>query len=49
MSHQETTSGQSDVPVGYQAPRVERVLTPAGLEQEILYAGIDEVSTDRPI
>ena len=25
----------------YEAPRVERVLTPAELEQEILYAGQD--------
>jgi len=34
--------GQSTpAPVGYEAPRVERVLTPAELEQEILYAGQD--------
>jgi hypothetical protein len=30
--------GTSD---GYEPPRVERVLTPAELEQEILYAGQD--------
>ena len=29
-------------PTGYEAPRVERVLTPAELEREILYAGGDE-------
>jgi len=28
-------------PDSYEAPRVERVLTPAELEQEILYAGQD--------
>jgi hypothetical protein len=27
--------------VGYEPPRVERVLTPAELEREILYAGFD--------
>jgi hypothetical protein len=26
-------------PTGYEAPRVERVLTPAELEREVLYAG----------
>jgi hypothetical protein len=26
-------------PVAYEPPRVERVLTPAELEEEILYAG----------
>jgi hypothetical protein len=39
MSDRRTTSSLPDVPVGYQAPRVERVLTPAELEREILYAG----------
>ena len=29
------------VGVAYAAPRVERVLTPAELEDEILYAGFD--------
>jgi hypothetical protein len=28
-------------PGSYEAPRVERVLTPAELEQEIVYAGQD--------
>jgi hypothetical protein len=28
-------------PAAYEPPRVERVLTPAELEQEILYAGQD--------
>ena len=37
-------------PVQYEPPRVERVLTPAELEREILYAGApasdeDEVTT----
>jgi hypothetical protein len=43
----ETVSGRPEwgVPVGYEAPRVERVLTPAELEREILYAG-DEPSAD---
>ena len=30
-----------DLPAGYEPPRVERVLTPAELEQEIVYAGQD--------
>ena len=30
----------------YQPPRVERVLTPAELQREILYAGTD-ISTDQ--
>lgn len=29
------------VGIAYEAPRVERVLTPAELEDEILYAGFD--------
>jgi hypothetical protein len=28
-------------PVGYEPPRVERVLTPVELEREIVYAGQD--------
>ena len=32
--------GELTVPV-YDPPRVERVLTPAELEREILYAGVD--------
>jgi len=35
-------SGPNNLPrdaVGYEPPRVERVLTPAELEHEILYAG----------
>jgi hypothetical protein len=44
MSQQETTSGPRDVRVDYQAPHVERVLTPAELEHEILYAGGDSIS-----
>ncbi len=31
----------------YEPPRVERVLTPAELEREILYAGLDDVTGDR--
>jgi hypothetical protein len=31
----------------YEPPRVERVLTPAELEREILYAGQDDVTGDR--
>jgi len=27
-------------PVSYEPPRIERVLTPAELEREILYAGV---------
>jgi hypothetical protein len=34
--------------VGYEAPSVERVLTPADLEREILYAGQDgQSNTDQ--
>ncbi|HEY7140485.1 MAG TPA: hypothetical protein VIE44_10325 [Methylomirabilota bacterium] len=28
-------------PDGYEPPRVERLLSPADLEREILYAGVD--------
>jgi hypothetical protein len=31
---------------GYEPPRVERVLTPAALEREILYAGVVQASVD---
>jgi hypothetical protein len=31
-----------EAPVGYEPPRVERVLMPADLEREILYAGDEE-------
>jgi hypothetical protein len=31
---------------GYEPPRVERVLAPADLEREILYAGQDEPTGD---
>jgi hypothetical protein len=31
-------------PYGYEPPGVERVLTPAELEREILYAGEDDFS-----
>jgi hypothetical protein len=41
MSSQDRTA--PDLP-GYEPPRVERVLTPAELEREILYAGEDDVS-----
>jgi hypothetical protein len=34
-----TDAGRRPVPVAYERPRVERVLTPAELEREILYAG----------
>jgi hypothetical protein len=30
------------IPPGYEPPRLERVLSPADLEREILYAGDDE-------
>ncbi len=30
---------------GYEAPRVERVLTPAELEREVLYAGFTTADT----
>jgi hypothetical protein len=33
-------------PLGYEPPRVERVLAPADLEREVLYAGL--VSADTP-
>jgi len=36
-------SGPDNLPrdaVGYEPPRVERVLTPADLEDEVLYAGV---------
>jgi hypothetical protein len=36
-NHSKPTPGVA----GYQPPRVERVLTPAELEQEIVYAGQD--------
>ncbi len=48
----ETQGGQRasesvpDPPDGYQPPGVEKVLTPADLEREILYAGADAPSTD---
>jgi hypothetical protein len=50
MSQQGTTPGPRDERAEYDAPRVERLLTPADLEREILYAGpTDLVSeTDRP-
>ncbi len=35
-------------PSAYEPPRIERVLTPADLEREILYAGPTDVSTDLP-
>jgi len=43
----------SDTPEGrepsaYEAPRVERVIDPAELEQEVLYAGANGVS-GRPV
>lgn len=45
MSHHDETASSGlewGVPAGYEAPRVERVLTPAELEREILYAGVDD-------
>jgi hypothetical protein len=33
-------------PPGYEPPRLERVLSPADLEREILYAGDDETAAD---
>jgi hypothetical protein len=46
--HDETTSSEPErrVPVGYEPPRVERVVAPAELEREILYAGVDDPSAD---
>jgi hypothetical protein len=31
---------------GYEPPRLERVLAPADLEREILYAGEDDLTAD---
>ncbi len=47
--HDETASSGPDRrgPVAYEAPRVERVLTPAELEREILYAGEDDQTAER--
>jgi hypothetical protein len=42
MSHQdETVSNRPErrLPDGYEPPRVEKALTPAELEREVLYAG----------
>ena len=36
----------SPIPPLYEPPRIERVLTPEGLEREILYAGQDDISAD---
>jgi hypothetical protein len=33
---------------GYEPPRVEQVLTPADLEREILYAGVDSPPPTAP-
>jgi hypothetical protein len=49
MSDQdERAPGQPErrVPAGYEPPRLERVLTPADLEREILYAGDETADTD---
>jgi hypothetical protein len=43
MSDQDRTAPD---PPCYEAPRVERVLTPAELQREILYAGQDEVTAE---
>jgi hypothetical protein len=43
MSQPEPVQNRPEVPIDYEAPRVERVLTPGEIEHEILYAG-----TDRP-
>jgi hypothetical protein len=43
MDRQEQHHGNArdDAPIGgYERPRVERVLAPADLEREILYAGV---------
>jgi hypothetical protein len=37
--NQELENHECVVPCGYEPPRVERVLTPAELEREVLYAG----------
>ncbi len=37
-----------DRPRGYQPPAVEKVLTPADLEREILYAGVPPAPTPPP-
>jgi hypothetical protein len=45
MSHHDEPASSGPgrcAPVGYEASRVERVLTPAELEREILYAGVDD-------
>jgi hypothetical protein len=44
----ETTGRDREVgdSTAYEPPRVERVLTPAELEREILYAGGTDASTD---
>jgi hypothetical protein len=42
MSYQEETASnrpERRLPVGYEPPRVEKALTPAELEREVLYAG----------
>ena len=49
MSHHDkgASSGPGRGALGeYEAPRVERVLTPAELEREILYAGQDDQTGD---
>jgi hypothetical protein len=42
---QELRNHERVVPDGYEPPRVERVLTPAELEREVLYAGDQTADT----
>lgn len=42
MSRQDEKASRESAgrqPAGYERPRIERVLTPADLEREVLYAG----------
>jgi hypothetical protein len=38
-SHERPNEGERRIEAGYEPPRVEKVLTPAELERETLYAG----------
>jgi hypothetical protein len=49
LSNQPLGRGESGQSRDYEPPRVERVLTPAELEREILYAGQDGLSVDAPL
>ena len=45
-SEREPTGSERRTSVGYEPPQVERVLNPAELEREILYAGQDGLTVD---